>query len=53
LLGAQGAQAVILGCTEIALLVNQSHTTMPLYDTTTIHANAAINFALQARVLVP
>lgn len=52
-LGAQGAQAVILGCTEIALLVNQSHTDMPLYDTTTIHANAAVNFVLQPRVLAP
>lgn len=45
-LGAQGAQAVILGCTEIALLVNQRHTAMPLYDTTTIHANAAVSFIL-------
>jgi len=42
----QGAQAIILGCTEIALLVQQQHTHVPLYDTTEIHANAAIAFAL-------
>jgi aspartate racemase len=41
-----GAQAVILGCTEIALLVNQGDTAMPLYDTTAIHAQAAVEFAL-------
>lgn len=43
----QGAQAVILGCTEIALLVNQTHTDVPLYDTTAIHAQAAVVFALE------
>lgn len=42
----QGAQAVILGCTEIALLIDQSHTTVPLYDTTKIHAGAAVTAAL-------
>jgi len=42
----QGAQAVILGCTEIALLVQQQYTQVPLYDTTKIHADAAIAFAL-------
>ena len=41
-----GAQAVILGCTEIALLVKQGDTAMPLYDTTAIHAQAAVEFAL-------
>lgn len=41
-----GAQAVILGCTEIALLVQQAHTTVPLYDTTNIHADAAVRLAL-------
>lgn len=44
---AQGAQAVILGCTEIALLVKQSDTQVPLFDTTEIHANSAIRLALQ------
>jgi len=42
----QGAEAVILGCTEIALLVQQSHTTVPLYDTTAIHAEEAVKWAL-------
>ena len=46
-LAEQGAQAVILGCTEIALLVEQSHTSVPLYDTTQIHAEAAVMYALQ------
>ncbi|TQV76762.1 aspartate/glutamate racemase family protein [Aliikangiella marina] len=45
-LAAQGAQAVILGCTEIALLVEQADTNVPLYNTTEIHAQAAIEFAL-------
>ncbi len=42
-----GCQAIILGCTEIALLVNQKHTKIPLYDTTLIHANAAAELATQ------
>lgn len=45
-LSCEGAQAVILGCTEIALLVSQSDTTIPLYDTTAIHATAAVKLAL-------
>lgn len=48
-LAQQGAQAVILGCTEIALLVKQNDTAMPLYDTTAIHAQAAVDFALNAK----
>lgn len=42
----QGAEAVILGCTEIALLVQQQHSRVPLYDTAQIHAEAAVNEAL-------
>ena len=42
----QGAQAIILGCTEIALLVKPQHTHVPLYDTTKIHAQAAVKLAL-------
>ena len=42
----QGAQAVILGCTEIALLVDQSHCSIPLFDTTAIHADKAVELAL-------
>ncbi len=45
-LHAHGAQAVILGCTEIALLVKQSDTTVPLYDTTEIHAAHGVEWAL-------
>ena len=42
----QGAEAVIEGCTEIVMLVKQEHTAVPLFDTTTIHAEEAVNFAL-------
>ncbi len=42
----QGAQAIILGCTEIALLVSQQDATIPLFDTTRIHALAAVEKAL-------
>jgi len=42
----QGSQAVILGCTEIGLLVRPSDTSVPLYDTTEIHADAAVRLAL-------
>ena len=45
-LGQRGAQAVILGCTEIGMLVEQSHTAMPLYDTAAIHAARAVELAL-------
>ncbi|MCG6658020.1 aspartate/glutamate racemase family protein [Halomonas campisalis] len=45
-LQAHGAEAVILGCTEIALLVQQAHTSVPLYDTTAIHAEQAVAWAL-------
>jgi aspartate racemase len=43
---ASGAEGVILGCTEIPLLLKREHTTAPLYDTTAIHAEAAVNRAL-------
>lgn len=42
----QGAEAIILGCTEIALLVQQEHTDIPLYDTTAIHAEEAVLLSL-------
>ncbi|GGZ97083.1 aspartate racemase [Arenicella chitinivorans] len=45
-LQARGAEAVILGCTEIGLLVNQADTALSLYDTTAIHAHAAVDFML-------
>ncbi len=45
-LAAQGAQAVILGCTEISLLVGPEDAPVPLFDTTAIHARAAAEYAL-------
>ncbi len=42
----KGAEAIILGCTEIALLIQQQHTNVPLYDTTEIHAAEAVKHAL-------
>lgn len=45
-LAAQGAQAIILGCTEISLLVSQPDSDVPLFDTTAIHARAAAVAAL-------
>jgi aspartate racemase len=43
---AQGAQAVILGCTEISLLVAHHDAAVPLFDTTAIHARKAAEWAL-------
>jgi aspartate racemase len=43
----RGAQGIILGCTEIGLLVDEKHTTNKLYDTTLIHALAAIQESLK------
>jgi len=45
-LSGRGAQAVILGCTEIGLLISQADTEVPLYDTTEIHAARAVELAL-------
>ena len=45
-LAAKGAQAVVLGCTELPLLVTRDRCPIPLFDTTTIHARAAVDFAL-------
>ncbi len=44
---ARGAEAVILGCTEIMLLVRPEDSPVPLFDTTTIHAEAAVELALE------
>jgi aspartate racemase len=41
-----GAQGAILGCTEIPLIIKQADSTIPVYDTTQIHADAAVEFAL-------
>ncbi len=45
-LSEQGAQGVIEGCTEIVMLVQQPHTSVPLFDTTAIHAQEAVKLAL-------
>lgn len=45
-LAVKGAEGIILGCTEICLLVNQQDVQIPVFDTTTIHATAAAVFAL-------
>jgi aspartate racemase len=42
----RGAEGIILGCTEICLLVQQKNTSIPLYNTTEIHAKAAVRCAL-------
>jgi aspartate racemase len=43
----QGAQGVILGCTEIGLLINQKDTSLPVFDTTQIHASKAAMLAIK------
>ncbi|GAA6130234.1 aspartate/glutamate racemase family protein [Halopseudomonas sabulinigri] len=48
-LAERGAQGVILGCTEIGLLVQQADTHVPLYDTTAIHAAATVTQALASQ----
>lgn len=46
-LESRGAEGIILGCTEIPLLVKQKDYNIPLFDTTSIHARAAVEFALK------
>jgi aspartate racemase len=43
---ARGAEGIVLGCTEIMMLVGASEVGVPLFDTTTLHAEAAVDFAL-------
>jgi aspartate racemase len=45
-LASQGAQGIILGCTEIGLLVKPQDCALPLFDTTRLHAEAAVDYAL-------
>lgn len=47
-LGEQGAEGIILGCTEIPLLVHEEEGNIPLFDTTRIHAEAAVEYALNS-----
>lgn len=44
-----GAEAVILGCTEIGLLVRAGDSTVPLFDTTVLHARAAVEWAIRSK----
>jgi len=44
---ASGAQGIILGCTEIGLLVGEKDCPVPVFDTTRIHAEAAVDFSLR------
>ncbi len=46
-LGQEGAQAIILGCTEISLLVDSSDAQLPLFDTTALHAEAAAHASVR------
>ncbi|TDF92993.1 aspartate/glutamate racemase family protein [Paenibacillus piri] len=46
----QGAEAVILGCTEITLLISQDDCSIPVYDTTRLHAESAVDFALKGTI---
>ncbi len=46
-LAGRGAEGVILGCTEIPLLVSEADAGLPLFDTTAIHAEAALRFAVE------
>lgn len=45
-LESQGAEAVVLGCTEIGMLIQQSDVAIPLFDTTVLHAQKAVDLAL-------
>lgn len=47
-LAAEGAEGVILGCTEITLLIESRHSALPVFDTTRLHAEAAVDWALSA-----
>ncbi|MGH1287607.1 aspartate/glutamate racemase family protein [Bacillus toyonensis] len=46
----KGAQGIILGCTEIGLLIKQEDVVVPIFDTTFIHAMEAVNVALGSRL---
>jgi aspartate racemase len=48
-LEARGAEAIVLGCTEIMLLVKEDDSPVPLLDTTTLHARAAVDYSLAER----
>ena len=43
----KGAQGIVLGCTEIPLLIKQEDTDLPVFNTLKIHAKAAVDFAIK------
>jgi aspartate racemase len=45
-LKAKGADSLVLGCTEVGMLLNAGNSPLPIFDTTLIHADAAVDFAL-------
>ena len=48
-LGRRGAEGIVLGCTEIPLMIKPDETDLPMFDTLHIHAQAAVDFALGAK----
>lgn len=48
----RGAEGIILGCTEIPILIKPEDCSVPVFDTTQIHANAAVEFALADQVIL-
>ena len=46
----EGAEGIILGCTEIGLLIQQADSPIPVFDTTAIHAAAAVDFLLSNEI---
>jgi len=48
----QGAEGIILGCTEIPILIKQEDCSVPVFDTTQIHAEAAVEFALNEQAIL-
>ena len=48
----KGAQGIILGCTEIGLLIKQENVSVPIFDTTHIHAIEAVKVALESIIIL-
>ncbi|HKO81843.1 MAG TPA: aspartate/glutamate racemase family protein [Chitinophagaceae bacterium] len=48
----KGAEGIVLGCTEIPLLIKQEDCSVPVFDTTQIHSTAAVNFALSNEAIL-
>jgi aspartate racemase len=49
----EGAEGIILGCTEIPLLIKPEDVTVPTFDTTRIHSKAAVEFSLRSMKEIP